>query len=302
MTVVVLGGINEDVVAEVTALPRPGETVPATRVRRSPGGKGLNQAVAAARQGATVRLAGAVGQDEAGRLLLAFLAREGVDASGILAMPDLTTGRALIALTPAGANTIIVDAAANAAFGAAEMHGAHMAGDVILTQFEATLPAIEALFRSAAAAGAMRILNTAPAIMAGRPLLDLADIVILNETELQAYAGSEVLPATEADIVDAARGLLTRADQHVVVTLGAAGCLHATRDRHMMIVGYPADAVDTVGAGDCFCGVLAAALDEGLAIEPALRFANAAAALSVMREGAAEAAPRGAEVVAFLGT
>ncbi len=300
MTIIVLGGINEDVVALVADLPRRGETIAAIGVERGAGGKGLNQAVSAARYGGSVRMLGAVGDDAAGAMLLDLMAREGIETGGVAVLRDQPTGQALIALSQTGDNHIIVNAAANAAYGAPEIAGANVDAQVFLTQFEATLGAIKALFTTAQAEKGIRILNAAPAIFAGRPLLPLADIIILNETELQVFADLPSVPDEEEAIAVAARSLISRPGQHVVVTLGPAGCLHVTADDQERIAGFRMEAVDTIGAGDCFCGVLAAALDDGAGIVDALRRANAAAALSVTRKGAGESAPRRAEVDALL--
>jgi len=300
MTVVVLGGINEDVVALVADLPRRGETIAAKGIARSAGGKGLNQAVAAARQGAPVRLLGAVGKDPAGDSLRALMAQEGIDTSDLAILADHATGQALIALTASGDNTIIVNAGANAAYGAAEVEKVGADAKVFLTQFEATLEAVEALFKSPPAKKGVRVLNAAPAIEAGRHLLDLADIILLNETELQVFAGLVDIPEEQPAIAAAARSLLARPDQHVVVTLGSAGCLHVTQNNQEIIAGFRMRAVDTIGAGDCFCGVFAAALSSGAGIAEALRRANAAAGLSVTRKGAAESSPSREEVDALI--
>lgn len=300
MTLIVLGGINEDVVAHVEALPRTGETLAARRVVRSAGGKGLNQAVAAARHGGSVRLLGAVGDDAVGKSLRALMAREGIDTTDLRIIPGRVTGQALIALAASGANTIIVDAAANADYGPDALSRATLDARVFLTQFEARPDTIAALFSCPEARAGLRILNTAPAIEAGRDLLTLADILILNESELQAFARLPHPPEGEENIAVAARALLGRADQQVIVTLGAAGCLHVDARASRVIPGHAVEAVDTVGAGDCFAGVFAAAMADGEPIEAALRRANAAAALSVSRAGAAEAPPRRQEVEAFL--
>lgn len=301
MTIIVLGGINEDIVAMVADLPRRGETIAAISVDRGAGGKGLNQAIAAARAGGAVRMLGAVGADHAGDTLRGLMERESIDISDVAVLGGQPTGQALIALSQAGDNTIIVNAAANAVYGPAEIARADVKAAVYLTQFEATLEAIEALFSTPEAKAGTRILNAAPAIEAGRSLLPLADVIVLNETELQVFARLPAIPEDKDAIAAAARTLITRPDQHVVVTLGAAGCLHVSAGQQDMIPSFRMTAVDTIGAGDCFCGVFAAALVDGQQIAAALRRANAAAALSVTRRGAGESAPMWPEVDALLG-
>jgi ribokinase len=298
MSVCVLGGINWDVVLDVAELPRPGETIAALGDHQSPGGKGLNQAVASARQGVATRLLGALGADAPGAMLRAFIAEAGV-GDDVIEAAGLRTGQADICVARDGANTIIVSTGANAAYGAADVARAPIAGDrVFVSQFEATFEATEALFRTDAARAGTRILNTAPAKLEGRHLLALADIVILNETELERFAGSAAL-TERADIIAAAEQIIgTR--QIAIVTLGDDGCLvlHDGERRHLP--GHRVPVIDTVGAGDCFVGVLAAALAEGADIVAATARANAAAALAVGVIGAAPAMPSRAEVDAFV--
>ena len=301
MKVFVLGGINEDVVAYVDDLPRRGETVAARGLHRSAGGKGLNQAVAASRFGGAVTMLGAIGNDAAGAFLRATLQEAKVADTHVLAHDGVATGQALICLAADGDNTIVVNAGANAHFGSAEIEAA--APDVpavFLTQFEAMLPAIEALFRLPAARDGVRILNTAPALDEGAHLLPLADILILNETELQRFARLPTPPEGREEVLAAVRALGSRSGQKAIVTLGAAGCVLVDGPRVVHFPAFPAVPVDTIGAGDCFCGVLATALAEGAVIDDAIRSASAAAALSVQRSGAASSSPFRQEVEALL--
>ncbi|WP_375269549.1 ribokinase [Phenylobacterium sp.] len=300
MSVCVLGGINLDHVASVAELPRWGETVASHELAQFPGGKGANQAVAAAKLGAQVRLLGAVGQDGAGDFMLGVLEEAGVQTAGVLRARDHPTGQAFITLDRAARNMIVVAAGANALFGPELAGAADLGGaGVILTQFEATLDAIEAVFARDEARGAVKILNTAPALAEGAHLLRLADILILNESELARFAGLEAEPA-DADRAAAAARRLAAPHQTVIATLGAAGAVAVRGDEVFRAAGLKQPAVDTTGAGDCFCGALAAALDEGVDLAGAMRFANAAAALSVTRRGAAASMPTRAEVEALL--
>jgi len=302
MSVCVLGGVNLDHVARVAGLPRPGETVASRTLSQFPGGKGANQAVAAARLGAATRLLGAVGQDGAGDVMLDFLGGAGVDVAGVRRETDAPTGQAFITVDDAARNMIVVAAGANALYGADAANAADLGGaGIILTQFEATLAAIETIFTRPEAAGALKILNTAPALNEGAPLLALADILILNETELASFAGLDAEPADPDAAIAAARSL-ARPGQAVLATLGAAGAVAVRGDEVFRVTGLRQRAVDTTGAGDCFCGALAAALDRGLALAAAMAFANAAAALSVTRAGAAASMPLSAEVEALLAT
>jgi ribokinase len=301
MSVIVLGGINQDVVAHVTRLPRPGETVAASGVTHAAGGKGLNKAVAAAKFGARVTMLGAVGDDEAGRMLRETLTTAGVDDRMVATIAGVPTGQALITLAKNGENCIVVNPGANACVNITDLAAQVADGTVFLAEFEATIATVRQLFDTPAAQAGTRILNTAPALQTAEALavLRLADILILNETELQAYAATAAPLDSHAAIVSAARTLI-EPHQSAIVTLGAAGCLLIHADGSTMIASHVVTAVDTIGAGDCFCGVFAAALSGGMAMNEAIKHANAAAALSVGRSGAAAASPLRAEVLAFL--
>jgi ribokinase len=281
MSVCVLGSINLDIVCRVAELPAPGETVSARSMAQYAGGKGANQAVASARWGAATTLVGAVGQDDAAEFLLGHLAGAGV-AIDMIGRNDAPTGRAHINVSDAGENMIVVVGGANLTVGAAEVVAVDLAlYNVFVSQLETPLPAIEALFSSAPALAGSRILNAAPAMLEASPLFELADIMVVNETELARYAG------VEADDVDsAARRLITRGGQNVVVTLGAAGARIVGPDTSLTIPGRRAAVLDTTGAGDCFCGVMAAALSEGASLDAAVSIANAAAAISTEHAGA----------------
>jgi ribokinase len=287
MRVHVLGSVNLDRVFRVETLPRAGETVLATTSSSGPGGKGANQAKAAARFGAETLFHGAVGADGPGEALRRSLAEAGVGVEGLEIRDDAATGRAEVVVAADGENMIVVDPGANrlARF-APQAEGAA----VYLAQLEVPAPAAAAMFRSAAP-GSVRILNAAPAAPEGRALLPLLDILVVNRRELAAYAGAGLEPA------GAARSLIRRDDQIVVVTLGAEGALAVGPTRTIRVPGRTARVVDTTGAGDCFVGVFAAALAEGLGLERALGLANLAASLSVEVEGA-DAAPARAAVEA----
>ncbi|WP_448661964.1 ribokinase [Sphingomonas sp. CJ20] len=293
MAVCVVGSINVDVIARVEQLPLPGETVMAHETLRLPGGKGANQAVAAARMGAAVRMVGAVGDDEAGRWMLAALGEAGVDVRPIARLAEASTGTAYIAVDARAENQIIVASGANARLTPA-MLAPGDTGDVVLAQMEVPAETLAAAF---AAPARLRILNAAPALASALPLFALVDVLIVNEHELAWYAGCAAAETLEAT-VETARTLCARADQVVIVTLGAAGAVAVWADRHFHAPALPVRPIDTVGAGDCFCGALAALLDEGLAIDAALGIANAAAGLCTLAPGAVSAMPARAAVEA----
>jgi ribokinase len=299
MSVCVIGSLNLDLVSRVHALPRPGETVLATAVTRHVGGKGANQAVAAARAGASTRLLGCVGEDDDGVWLLAYLARAGVDTSAVVADPAMATGQAFITIDAASENTIVVSGGANAAWrGPTAMAAAIGAPRVLLAQLELDLDVIAAALGSCGP-DTLRIVNAAPATPNAAALIPACDVLIVNETELSAYASG--LKAESPDAFEAAaRRLLTRPGQSAIVTLGGAGVMVIDGDGVTHIPSHPVTAVDTVGAGDCFCGFVAAGLAQGRSLIDAAGHANIAAALAVTRPGAAEAMPTLAEVTAAL--
>jgi len=296
----ILGSINLDIVTQVSALPRAGETVVALRTDEFPGGKGANQAVAAARIGIEARLIGALGRDKAAHDLVAFLSDVGVNANDLVQLGDQPTGRAFICVETGGENTIVVDGGANLALRPGHLPPlAAMAKSVRLAQLETPLETVAA-FLGAGGGTRLRLLNAAPARVEARGLFELLDVLILNETELQTFAALRATPVSQAEIVAAARSLLVRPGQSAVVTLGEAGCLILTREGARAIPGYAVSVVDTTGAGDCFCGVLAARLAEGAPLAKAAEMANAAAALTVGKSGAAVSAPTRMELEAFL--
>jgi ribokinase len=246
---------------------------------------------------------GAVGRDEPGDAMLAAMRQAGVETDQVLRIDGAPTGQAFICVSEAGENSIVVSGGANAAVTAA-MFDAEAAAQsrVLLAQLETPIEAIEALFGGApAAAGCLRLLNAAPAADAARRLFALADILIVNETELAAFAGAGQPPEALDDVVGIARRLVARPEQTVVVTLGKAGAVAVGAGGRTVIAGRPAKVVDTTGAGDCFCGVLAARLSEDADLGQAMQWANAAAALSTERPGATPSMPTRAEIEAALG-
>jgi ribokinase len=301
MTVFVLGSINLDAVARVDDLPRPGETVAGTSLELFLGGKGANQAVAAARMGAATRLMGAVGGDDSGLSLKAKLAGYGVQVADVMELEGVPTGQAHVWVANNAENMIVVTAGANAMVTAQQVAATAIEGQrVLLCQLETPPTAIESLFRLGAAKGALRVLNAAPALPQGAALFPLTDILIVNQTELASYAKLDREPVRLEEVSVAARKLMSRPDQTIIVTLGVAGVAAVRRDEAFLIEGKKVKAIDTVGAGDCFCGSLCAALAGGMDLREAVELANAAAALSVQKAGAAPSMPSRREVEVFL--
>jgi ribokinase len=296
------GSINMDVVATAARHPRIGETVAGKEILYFPGGKGANQAVAAAKLGAPTALAGRLGMDAFGRDLKAFLAAQGIDISLVRETPGVHSGTAIITVADSD-NTIVVIPGANALVDPDDVAAVPLdKGDIAVSQFEIPLPAICAFFKRARAAGATTILNPAPAIEVGPELLDLVDILILNETELSLLANRE-LPGTgdHTQLIEAANQLRSGTDKIVCITLGKRGVLALVAGKPVVIPGRSVKAVDTTGAGDCFVGAVAALLADRKSIQSALQCANVAASISVQRVGAAPSMPTMAEVSAVLG-
>jgi len=301
--VFVAGSINMDVVATADRHPRIGETVAGTAVLYFPGGKGANQAVAAAKLGAATTLIGRFGKDAFGDELKAFLAAEGIDLSFVQQTSQAHTGTAIITVANAD-NTIVVIPGANALVSAADVEAPVLAkGDIAVGQFEIPLPAISAFFKRARAAGATTILNPAPAIEFSRELLDLVDILILNETELGFLTKTELRDTDDYPrFIEAARSLQINKDKIICVTLGKRGIVALIDGQPLLIDGRAIKAVDTTGAGDCFVGAVAAQLAGGKPIHDALHYANMAASICVQRMGAAPSMPTAAEVEMTLST
>jgi ribokinase len=302
MGVLVAGSINMDIVASAARFPKVGETVAGSAVQFFPGGKGANQAVAAAKAGALTALIGRLGEDVFAQELKVFLAGQGVDLQHVATTAGTSTGVALITVHDAD-NTIVVIPGANGLVTPGDVGiPAIRAGDVLVSQFEIPIGTIETFFSRGRAAGARTILNPAPVVAFDHALLDLVDIVVLNETELGALAGAEV---SEADpltrIADVARGLQRRNDQVICVTLGKRGAVALVEGETVQIAGRAVTAVDTTGAGDCFVGSLAARLAGGASLRAALDYANLAASICVQRHGAGPSMPAADEVAAATG-
>ena len=299
--VVCVASWNADLVSRV---PRPiarGETLLALSFEISPGGKGSNAAVACARQGAATALIARIGRDDFGRMGLALWQREGIATQHVEQAEGERSGVAQILVYDDGDNSIAVAPGAGAGLAAHHVAAARQtiaACRVVIASCEVPLDATLAAFRIARAAGVTTLLNPAPAQRLADELLALTDVLTPNESELRTVAGA---PAG-ASLDDAARVLLECGVRAVVVTLGAAGCRLMRRDLPALdIAGRRVDGVvDTVGAGDTFTGVLAAAIARGVEIELAVRRANAAAALSVTGRGAIGGMPSAAQVDSLL--
>jgi ribokinase len=280
--VVVVGSLNLDLVAEADRLPRPGETVHGSSYTEVAGGKGLNQAVAAARSGATVAFIGAVGSDDGGNRLRAVVRHEGIDDSGIATVASEASGRALIVVDASGENSIVVVAGANAHVG----FDALPAASVVLAQLETNPDVVVAALRAARAAGSTTMLNPAPADRLPDGLLELCDIVVLNEHEAEILGGVDAL-------VDV--GVRT-----IIVTRGAMGVDVFEPGSTWHLDADSVVAVDSTGAGDAFCGTLTARLAAGAGLSDAVRYAAASGALAATRRGAVPSLPHLEEIEALV--
>lgn len=298
-SVVVVGSINTDLVAYVERLPAPGQTVGGARYAETAGGKGANQAVAAARAGAPCAMHGAVGEDAYGRARIADLAAAGVATDRVAVLPDYRSGVALIAVDAGGENQIAVAPGANAAFrlDAGAFRSEVAAGDVVLLQNEIDVSVTMTAAAMARDCGAVVMWNAAPALAAAgaaeRAAIAGVDYLIVNAGELDALRPRR---SGESACAAARRAVAGLGCARVLVTLGAGGVVLAGADGAHRQPAHPAQAVDTVGAGDCFAGVFAAGIASGRDPNAALRRAVVAAALCVTRKGAQSAMPTDREI------
>lgn len=287
--VCIVGSINMDLVVRTPRLPAPGETLMGGPFARFPGGKGANQAVAAARAGASVAIIGAVGDDEHGMAMRKTLADNAVDVSRVATHVHAATGVALITVDDGGENTIVVAPGANAAVSPAAVASASDAivdADVLLAQLEVPLESVAKAASIARAAKTRVMLNAAPARTLPRDLLALLDVLIVNRGEAALIAGR---PAAE-DPELLAKMLQERGVPEIVITLGGDGALHAG-ERATRVPAFHVEPVDTVGAGDAFAGAFAAGIASNMPTETALRFAAAAGALATTKQGAIPSLP-----------
>jgi len=299
--VVVVGSSNTDMILRVSRVPRPGETLLGGEFSTAAGGKGANQAVAAARAGGRVTFVARVGRDSLGEEALAGFEREGIVVSHVVRDPSSPSGVALIFVGSDGENSIGVAGGANQRLSPADVAGARRAIEgarVLLVQLETPLRTVEAAAGLASRAGVPVILNPAPAQALPGSLLRRVSVLTPNETEASLLTGIRVKDAPSA--ARAARALRARGVGTVIVTLGAKGALVAGAEGERWIRGFKVKAVDTTAAGDVFSGALAVRLAEGRPLAEAVRFAHAAAAVSVTRAGAQPSIPSRREILSKL--
>jgi ribokinase len=294
-TVLVCGAINTDLVAYVDRAPESGETITGRSFEMHGGGKGANQAVAAARSGARVCMLGGVGKDDFGDARRAGLAADGIETTRIQVFDDVSSGVALITVESSGENRISYIPAASL-----EVTPEHaretvesVLPELVLAANELSLACHKAVFGWASENGVPVVFNVAPYSDESRELLPLVDTLIVNRGEARALLNEADQDCPPEEL---GRGLVALGANRVVVTLGADGVIGVSGNHLIRIEGIDIDAVDTTGAGDTFCGAFAARMNQGATFEDALRYGNAAGALSVTRRGAQPSIPTRAEV------
>jgi len=298
--IVVVGSLNMDLVVRIPQIPLPGETLLGGNFKTFPGGKGANQAVAAARLGGDVVMIGCVGNDSFGQELRETLARDAINIEHVAVHPDQATGVALIQVDERGQNSIAVASGANFCLTGAQIEKALSSlesFDVLVMPLETPLETIYTAARIAASRGVRVLLNPAPAQVLQRDLLERVDVLLPNEHEVMRVAGGDA-----ADLQSAAEKLLGLGVKNLLVTLGDQGAalFDGKNNQPICIPAFPVQAVDTTAAGDCFVGALAVALCEGKPLAAAAGFASAASAIAVTRPGAQPSLPLRAEVEQFL--
>jgi len=299
--IAVVGSANTDLQFMSNVVPRAGETVFGTGFDMGFGGKGANQAVAAALCGARVEMVAAVGSDMLGAETLKNFNSMGVRTSGVRVIPGVSTGAALILVAADGENRIIVANGANDRLRPGDVDAAApqlAAADMVLLQFEIPLETVYHTLRLAKAHNIRCIVNPAPALAADLAELALADYLVVNETEAEILSGRQV--HSESDLQSCVDALLERGMRRVILTLGARGALLASPSARVHVPAFPVGTVDTTGAGDAFIGSLAVFLTEGISEEEAVTRANLYAALSTTRTGTQKSFAKRAEFEAEL--
>ncbi|HVV41371.1 MAG TPA: ribokinase [Nitrobacter sp.] len=296
--IIVLGSINVDLIVRVHAFPRPGETIQGDDLVVMPGGKGANQALVARRMNSTVALIGSIGKDSFAKVALASLIGAGVDVTNV-AVVDRPTGTAVISVNRSGENQIIVSPGANSQTTAATLSGLKTAqGDVFLVQREICDEVTIAGLRWAGSRKLHRILNAAPASELSAELLSACDTLIVNEYEAAAIAAALGL---RSDPQLFAQDVACRFQNRAVVTLGSNGVVGHDGTADYRVEGFPAEVVDTTGAGDAFVGAMAVAISENIEFSDCLKYGAAAGSVACERFGAQASAPTRNQVEALLG-
>lgn len=300
--ILVVGSLNMDLVVQSPLIPRPGETIIGGQFATHPGGKGANQAVAAARAGADVSIVGRVGSDAFGDQLLVGLAEAGVGSKHVRRDIDTATGVALIVVEQSGQNSIVIAPGANSALTPADVEAAEdliAESDLLLLQLEVPLDTVSRAAQLAQNHGTTVILNPAPACELPAALLSAVDVLIPNESEAELLTGLSV--QTEEEAAFAARKLQQQGASVVIITLGSRGTLAADRSVLYRMPAFDVTPVDTTAAGDAFVGAFAVALAKSGALVDAIRWGSAAGALATTQAGAQPSLPSRARIADLLG-
>jgi len=295
--IVVVGSSNTDMIVKSARIPQPGETILGGEFSTAAGGKGANQAVAAARAGGNVTFIARIGNDMLGKQALVRFKKDGIDTTHVFNDNSAPSGVALIMVSESGENSISVASGANANLNPDDIKRSKSKieeADILLMQLESPIETIQTAAEIAKSSGIKVILNPAPAQELSSELLASIDIITPNETETEILTGIKV--NTEEDLDNAVDKLLATGITTVLITLGSKGVLIAQENMNKIIPAYKVEAVDTTAAGDVFNGAFAVALANGLSLEEAVYFGNAAASISVTRLGAQPSAPMKSEI------
>jgi ribokinase len=301
--IVVVGSSNTDMIIKTDKIPKPGETVIGGKFYKAAGGKGANQAVATSRAGGNVTFIASIGNDVFGEEAIKGFSDDGINTEYIKNDSGEASGIALILVDSKGENSIAVASGANLKLHESDLEDIHSNitnADVLLMQLEIPIETVQAAAKIAYSAGVKVILNPAPAQALSDDLLKCISVLTPNETEAELLTGVEV--NNENDAKKAAKILLEKGVELVIITLGSNGALVATKEDSKLIPGFKVDATDTTAAGDVFNGALAVAISENKGLHDSIKFAHAAAAISVTRMGAQPSAPQRDEIQKMLET
>lgn len=297
----VIGSLNMDLVVNVDAMPKPGQTIIGSNFKEVPGGKGANQAVAMARLNGNVSMIGKVGEDGFGQTLINSLKNDKVDTTYIQTAKG-ATGVALITVDKNAQNSIVVSPGANFEVKEEDLDNnieAIKNSDIVVLQLETPLNTIKYALNKAKELNKYTILNPAPAVKLDDEIIKNVDLLTPNETELEIISGVSI--ETEEDIQKAAQIMIEKGVKELIVTLGSKGSLYINKEKSMFKKAYKVEAVDTTAAGDSYTGALAVALSQDKGIEDAMDFASKVGALSVLKEGAQSSLPTLEDVINFRG-
>lgn len=300
MKILVVGSSNTDFVVRTKLFPKPGETVIGNNFFMNPGGKGANQAIAAARLGAAVTFACKVGDDVFGEKSKDMFMHYGIDTRYVMTVPNTSSGVALITVDEKAENNIVVASGANSCLTPQDMDDIDDFSQygIVLTQLETPIETVLELSYIAKRHNVPFVLNPAPATRLPKELLENIDTITPNEKELGVLADMTITDDRSVEV--AASKLIQFGIKNVIVTLGSSGAMAVTSEGALKIPAYHVNAIDTTGAGDVFNGAFVVAMSESMPIKKAMIFASAAAAISVTRLGAQQAAPDRKEVEVFL--